>query len=276
MRKIRTLKNTIIFGFDSAWTDHPNRPGAICAVSYDKTGQSRLHEPVLASFSEAAEFIMNKQQSYSFSMIALDQSLVVNNSTGMRPVEKIAGSVIGRAGGGVQPSNTSVIGMFDPEAPLWKFLKKIKEPNRDPLIARNSEAGRYIIEVFPALTLLNLKEEFSQPRRAPKYNPSNRKKFRIDDWKSVIKVVSDTALDLDIPDLSSWAKRNYEIDKPRKRDQDKLDAAICALIGIIWLCCEDRCSIMIGNMDTGYMITPVLEEVRLRLEQAVKKQIVLE
>lgn len=275
MRKIRTLRNTIIFGFDSAWTDHPKRPGAICVVAYDDIGRTKFYDPILASFHEAAEFIIQEQKSYSFSMIALDQSLIVNNSSGMRPVEKIAGSIVGRAGGGVQPSHTSVMGMFDTDAPLWKFLREIKEPDRDPLAARNLEAGRYIIEVFPALALLNLKEEFSQPRSAPKYNPSNRKKFRIEDWKSVAELVSNTALDLDIPGLSLWAKNNCEIDRPRKRDQDMLDAAICSLVGVIWLSCEDYCSIMIGNMETGYMISPVTEKNRNILKVASKNNNIL-
>lgn len=50
-----------------------------------------------------------------------------------------------------------------------------------------------------------------------------------------------------------------------------LDAAICALIGVIWIACEDICSVMIGNMETGYMITPVIEEMRIRLDKASKR-----
>lgn len=131
MRKCRILKNTIVFGFDSAWADNPDRPGAICAIDYDKAGKSKFYKPELVSFDLATEFIFNKEEnkSYDLKLVSLDQSLIVNNLTGMRPVEKIAGSPVGWAGGGVQPSNKSQLGMFDDDAPIRKFLKNLDAEN---------------------------------------------------------------------------------------------------------------------------------------------------
>ncbi|RMH51359.1 MAG: DUF429 domain-containing protein, partial [Alphaproteobacteria bacterium] len=50
-------RSTVIFGFDSAWTDSPKAPGAICAVAFDDHGQVQFHEPQLVSFAQARRFI---------------------------------------------------------------------------------------------------------------------------------------------------------------------------------------------------------------------------
>jgi predicted RNase H-like nuclease len=278
MRKTKTLKDTIIFGFDSAWTDNPRKPGAICAVAYDANGKSRFYEPELATFSKAEEFIAEKEcrkkndtgKSYQFSMIALDQSLIVKNAKGMRPVEKIAGAAVGWAGGGVQPSNKSRKKMFDENAGIWKFLSN-QEAILDANVAKSSLSGRYIIEVFPALALLGLNQNFFRRNGIPRYNPANQN-FNIEDWQSVCNIIAKKSNDLELNQLSKWAVDAGKIDVPRKKHQDMLDAAICALIGVIWITCEDSCAIMIGNMETGYIVTPIIEEVRLRLENAAKSK----
>lgn len=276
MREIPRLKNTIIFGFDSAWAD--NQPGAICAITYDETSKCQLHEPRLVFFSQALDYISCKEKSgtYDLSLIALDQSLFVNNLTGMRPVEKIAGSPIGWAGGGVQPSNKSRQGMFDDNAPIWAFQKSLKEKKYkldldDVLSIKKSKSGKSVIEVFPALALLGLSEKFFTRYGAPKYNPEKKRKFKKEDWISVCDLLAKKSNDLELIQLSKWAETAGKIPEPKKEDQDKLDAAICALIGLIWIACDESCSMMIGNMQTGYMITPVIEKMRIRLEEASQR-----
>jgi len=281
MRKNNTLKNTIIYGFDSAWTDNPRKPGAICAVAYDADGKSRFYEPEMATFSKAEEFISEKEyrkkndtgKPYQLSMIALDQSLIVNNATGMRPVDKTAGAAVGWAGGGVQPSNKSRKRMFDENARIWKFLSN-QEAILDANLAKKNLSGRYIIEVFPALALLGLNQNFFRRNGSPRYNPANQN-FNIEDWQSVCNLIAKKSNDLELNQLSKWADDAGKIDVPRKKHQDMLDSAICALIGMIWIACEDSCSMMIGNMETGYIVTPVIEEMRIRLEEASHKHGIL-
>ena len=43
----------------------------------------------------------------------------------MRPVERVAGAVLGYTGGGVQPANRKKKGMFGNDAPIWKFEKEL-------------------------------------------------------------------------------------------------------------------------------------------------------
>ena len=259
--------STIIFGFDSAWTDAAKAPGAICAIAFDERGQVEFHEPRLVSFADARAFIGSLRQDFSVSLVALDQPTVVPNSAGSRPVDKVAGSLVSFVGGGVQPANRSKIGMFCDDSPVWSFLSDL-DAKQNPIEARTAPTGHFLIEVFPALALPAFEDDFSQRLRAPKYNPQNRKKFRLEDWRSVTRVVQTTALGFDVSGLADWSDRMHALSQPRKADQDKLDAALCALIGLAWRAGPVSCSAMLGDLTSGYMVTPISEFTRPRLERA--------
>jgi predicted RNase H-like nuclease len=263
--------STIIFGFDSAWTDAAKAPGAICAIAFDERGQVEFHEPRLVSFADARAFIGSLRQDFSVSLVALDQPTVVPNSAGSRPVDKVAGSLVSFVGGGVQPANRSKIGMFCDDSPVWSFLSDLNA-TQDPIEARTAPAGHFLIEVFPALALPAFEDAFSQRLRAPKYNPQNRKKFRLEDWRSVTRVVQTTAQGFDVSGLADWSDRMLALSQPRKADQDKLDAALCALIGLAWRAGPVSCSAMLGDLTNGYMVTPMSEFTRPRLEQAANQR----
>jgi predicted RNase H-like nuclease len=263
--------STIIFGFDSAWTDSAKAPGAICAIAFDERGQVEFHEPRLVSFADARAFIGSLRQDFSVSLVALDQPTVVPNSAGSRPVDKVAGSLVSFVGGGVQPANRSKIGMFCDDSPVWSFLSDLNA-TQDPIEARTAPAGHFLIEVFPALALPAFEDAFSQRLRAPKYNPQNRKKFRLEDWRSVTRVVQTTAQGFDLSGLADWSDRMHALFQPRKADQDKLDAALCALIGLAWRAGPVSCSAMLGDLTNGYMVTPMSEFTRPRLEQAANER----
>jgi predicted RNase H-like nuclease len=264
---LKPQSSTVIFGFDSAWTDAPKAPGAICAVAFDDQGQVQFHEPRLVSFAGARTFIDALRKDFAVSLVALDQPTVVPNISGSRPVDKVAASLISFIGGGVQPANRSKIGMFCDDAPIWSFLSDL-DATEDPVQARTAPAGHFLIEVFPALALPAFEDGFAERLRAPKYNPKNVKKFRIDDWKAVTRVTQLNGERLGVSGLADWARHMHDVARPRKSDQDKLDAVICALIGLTWRADHAARSIMLGDVKNGYMITPISESTRPRLEQA--------
>jgi hypothetical protein len=74
--------------FDSAWTDNPKAPGAICAAVMKNGEALRFDAPRLTAFdgalcasSEVATPTAEK------ALVALDQPTIVPNLTSMRPVE---------------------------------------------------------------------------------------------------------------------------------------------------------------------------------------------
>lgn len=267
MDLVNPQSSTVIFGFDSAWTDAPKAPGAICAVAFDERGQVQFHEPRLVSFTEARRFIDGLRKDFFVSLVALDQPTVVPNAAGSRPVDKVAASLVSFVGGGVQPANRSKIGMFCDASPIWSFISGL-DATEDPIQARTASAGHFLIEVFPALALPALDDGFSRRLCAPKYNPQNRKKFRLEDWQAVARVVERSAEQFNVPGLAEWAYQMRNAAQPRKSDQDKLDAAICALIGLYWRAGPTAHSALLGDVVHGYMVTPISDATWPRLQQA--------
>lgn len=260
------LHDAVIFGFDSAWTDSARAPGAICAMAFDGEGRATFHPPELVSFAGALDWIAARREGHPFSLVALDQPTIVPNATGSRPVDKVAASLVSFAGGGVQPANRSKRGMFDDAAPVWAFIAGLGAM-QNPEAARNAPDGHHLIEVFPALALPSLETGFATRLGAPKYNPRGHK-FRLTDWQRVTAVLQAQAEALWLPDLARWAEDAGRLAAPRKSDQDRLDAALCLLIGLLWRAGTETATAMIGDLVTGYMITPISADTRPRLEEA--------
>lgn len=265
------LRDAIIFGFDSAWTDSAKAPGAICAMAFDGESRATFHPPELVSFAGALDWIAARRPGHSFSLVALDQPTIVPNTTSNRPVEKVAASAVSFAGGGVQPANRGRRGMFDDAAPIWGFLTRLGA-TQDPCTAHNAREGHHLIEVFPALALLSLNPAFAARLGAPKYNPKSRAKFRLTDWQRVSETLQRWATELGLPALADYAREAAQLPAPSKSDQDRLDAALCLLVGLLWRPGSHAEVAMIGDLKTGYMITPLSEPARTRLEQAAAKR----
>ncbi len=173
-------------------------------------------------------------------------------------------------GGGVQPANRSKIGMFDDAAPIWRFKSRL-DATDDPEAARSASHGLFLIEVFPALALPSLEAAYFGRLLAPRYNPEKRRRFRVLDWMSVSDAVRRHASAERFPELALWAQKASKLVEPRKADQDKLDAAICALIGLLWRAKSRTETVMVGDLANGYMIAPASPDVKAKLKLAALK-----
>jgi predicted RNase H-like nuclease len=258
----------VYIGFDSAWTDNKKAPGAICAVGVEVGNTLRFHAPDLVSFDQALTFIRQVRSESGVTLIALDQPTVVRNLISMRPVERVAASLISWLGGGVQPSNRGRIGMFCDDSPIWGFLNALGAVE-NPEEARAASHGLYLMEVFPALALASM--GFFGRLAGPRYNPDRRKTFRMIDWVRVADAAAREAGELGCDELAEWCRRSGEITQPRKADQDKMDSALCALIALRWRLCPREESLLLGDLTTGYMVLPASPEVRERLTPAAGK-----
>ena len=262
-------RSVTIFGFDSAWSDKAR--GAICALSYDAAGRASFHPPQRVSFQEAIDFVIEHSRGVAVSLIAIDQPSLVPNKEGSRPVDRVAAAQISFIGGGVQPANRSKVSMFGDNAPIWRFLEALKA-QQDPPLARSATSGLFVMEVFPALALAAFEDRFAQRRGAPKYNPANRSKFRLADWKAVTRVTQNKARQFGLTALTDWAMEMGTLARPRKADQDRLDAALCALVGLYWRAGPAGASVMLGDLSSGYMITPLSDAIQPRLEAAAAQR----
>lgn len=263
----------ICIGFDSAWTDNPKAPGAVCAVGIKNGHPMRFHAPQLVSFDQALTFIQEVRSEDGATLIALDQPTVVPNLTSMRPVERVAASLISWLGGGVQPSNRGRRGMFCDASPIWRFLTALGA-EESPEQARTAASGLYLMEVFPALALASLDTSFFGRLSAPRYNPDRKKTFLIADWVRVAKAAARAADMMGCEDLGEWCRTAGGTARPRKADQDKLDSALCVLIALHWRLRPRETSLLLGDLNAGYMVLPASREVREYLIDAARKHLV--
>lgn len=261
--------STTIVGFDSAWTDKAIAPGAVCAIREIGDGSVSLVTPRLATFSQAFEFIRAENDLAERVVVALDQPTIVPNATGSRPVDKVAGSLVSWTGGGVQPANRSKVGMFDDAAPIWSFLSKLGA-DEDPEAARRAGRGLHLLEVFPALALPSLITAHCGRLLGARYNPERRKTFRLDHWASVTNAIAEFGLAHQILGMPGWANSHRGIVAPRKSDQDLVDSVLCAMVGFLWIHVDRSRMLMLGDLATGYMITPGIGDARDRLLAAAK------
>jgi predicted RNase H-like nuclease len=196
--------------------------------------------------------------------VALDQPTIVPNADGMRPVEKKVSSLISWIGGGVQPANRGNLKMFGPKAPIWIFLEQLGA-DENPEVARTAMRGLHLMEVFPALALASLEQNFFGRLKGPRYNPS-RRTFKIEHWRTVIAAARNEAMRFCFSSLSEWLDQLATIGIPKKTDQDRFDAVLCLLIAIRWRLGAQKESIMVGDLQTGYMVAPLSVEVKNRLQ----------
>ena len=264
------LGPTTFVGFDSAWTDKPKAPGAICAVSLLEGSEPEFHEPRLAGFDQAREFIHELAARSAYTLVAIDQPTIVRNDASLRPVERVMASLISWLGGGVQPSHTGRIGMFCASAPIWGFLHALGA-TEDPEAARTAPTGLWLAEVFPAAGMPALSEDFFGRLRAPRYNPARRKTFRMDDWQAVCRSLALRMQSFGCADAALYAEVLSQKDRVTKADQDKLDSLICLWIGMYWRRAKREHSLMIGSLEEGYMILPAPSGARQRLSAAAEK-----
>lgn len=246
--------SVVFSGYDSAWTR--TNLGAIASIRL-RDGVLILVGPDTAGFGEALSLLEEHATGTAARVIAVDQPLIVPNLSGRRPVDGAIAPSIARRGGGVQPANRGRQGMFDDGAPIWSFLACLAclEGDLNPTGAIGTASGNHIIEVFPAAATLGLFPEFHERRRLPKYNPA-RGTFLLDDWRALCRGLGALCDALAVAGGESWCGWAAGLDKPRKVDQDRLDALICALCAYVWWGRGRDASMVLGDLRTGYMVVP--------------------
>lgn len=245
--------HTLLIGFDSAWTCH--RRGAIVGIVREPDGALlELGVPRPANFDEAAAVVADWRSSEPAAMtvIMLDQPTIVKNATGQRMVERIVSSPVGRRKGGMQPVSTGRTDMFGRDASLWPFLDRYGVGTVAGPLAESQ-----VFETYPALVMIALGWLLPDRRpagRLPKYNPTNRKTFALNDWRQVCLWLAQEMAARGLRGLAAWLRLMETSQSPRKTDQDGLDACICLLVALWFV--ERRDCLMIGESDTGFLVAP--------------------
>lgn len=269
-----SVPSHVISGFDSAWT--AQNKGAIASIQLSPTGELAFVEPECCTFADAPEVLERHRLGSRHQLLALDQPMFVDNSTGRRPVEDLVSPLIGRLKSGMQPANLSRTDMFGQTAPIEAFRTGWKASGgvwlSTPEAAIGQDDGLQVIEVYPALALagLGLVIADGNRERLPKYNPARRSgdlpsptRKRLTprewDWRFVCLGIADEWKGIGLPAAEKWCRDGAELARPRKHDQDKLDAVICALVGYLWWRHGTEHCTVFGDehaRETGYIVAP--------------------
>ncbi len=291
-------------GFDSAWG--VNTIGGIAYAVFQDNVLVKAPAPRVADVADAAEIIKILQRECDDVLVAIDQPIVVPNDIGSRPVDDAVDSLMQHLNSGALKANRTEkkketktqrgydnVYLLGDKAPIWKFMSKIgpcgyfgktdtddKRAFVDFQAARTPSENTHVIEVYPALALAALSPTFMCRGSAARHNPGHRYwqgrvKFSLEDWKLVCEIVHCVSVDHNLVALSQWATEMIDPwdspARPRKRHQDKLDAAICLIIAVQWRRVQDRSQLLaIGDLDQGYMVTPVSDATRQILETACR------
>jgi predicted RNase H-like nuclease len=255
---------TLLIGFDSAWT--PNHSGALAGVlQLDDGSFHELGPPRIVDFPGAEEAILRWQAELvpTATIVLLDQPTIVKKDMGQRPVENIVGSPVSLRYGGMQPANTAKAAMFGKEAPVWPFLARFGGP-ANPL---ERVADTRVIETYPVLAMIALGWMLPDSRptgRLPKYNPARRKTFSNADWRHVCGLASCAFRERGLLEIVQWVDSVSLSAPPRKSDQDCLDACLCLLVALDLA--QGKDCLMVGEMQTGYIVVPYSAELCAELE----------
>lgn len=158
--------------------------------------------------------------------------------------------------------------MFGQDAPVWRFLTRFGGP-ANPL---GPLTGTSVFETYPVLAMIALGWTLRDSRpggRLPKYNPQRKKSFSISDWRHVCQLASSEFRKRGLSGVAEWLDGAARSSAPRKSDQDGVDACVCLLVALYLV--ETRECLMVGNLDTGYIVVPyersLAEELQARCEQ---------
>lgn len=248
-------------GFDSAWGGR--NPGALCdlrgEVSDGRLSLS-LHARPNSVFWEGAVAAIASYEGRVTHIIGIDQGLIVPNATGMRPVERrLAKSLMGSYGCGAHASNRGNVRCYGPTAGIWKYQQSlIRYGYRQcPLEISRRTRGRFYFECYPHPALIGL------------FNLQRVLKYKVhhcnhEAWAECVGHVRSLATRDDLP-ITNIRDHVPEQLKPSKPNEDCLDAIIAAYTAAHWWWLGTMSSVMIGDLQTGYIVTPCTEEMAKRL-----------
>ena len=239
------MRETFV-GFDSAWAD--KEPGGVCFATLEGNRLVDYGCPEPAYFDHAKSVIERcSSHTQHYTLIAIDQPTMVPNWTGMRPVERVAGSVKQ----GVQPAYRGKESMFGPSAPIWAFLDSL-QASEQPEEAQRASEGLHLIEVYPGLALSAFFDSKADDLPlSVHYNPAKQ----YTDWQRVAEAVAMQANRLRLAPFADWANSMSKESDPEKTDQDCLDALICLIVACKWRR-QDPDMLVVGDW-RGYMVTPL-------------------
>ena len=207
-------------------------------------------------------------------ILAIDAPLVVRNLTGRRRCESLISHVFHRSQAGAHSSNLG----------LSAFEKGVRAMDLalalglscDPIFPPDFETSR-CLEVYPHPALVAL---FDLPltlkyKAKPGRTPLSRRSAFMELFRHLESLL-DGDPPLDVTTAPRWGHLTQEVQGATSnavldRCEDEIDAYVCAYVALYyWTHGIQRCRV-VGDLATGYIVTPVSESLGLELDRAMEQ-----
>jgi predicted RNase H-like nuclease len=204
-------------------------------------------------------------------VVAVDAPLIVRNRTGRRPCEADIGRCFGRHGAGPHPSNTSLPAFRDGvrAAALAERLGLSIDPRFAP-----GASVRRIMEVFlhPALVALFGLKRPPPYKAKPGRNLASRR-AALEEVATQLEGLRDFEPPLEIEASPRWRHLRARVASTvvaadLGRAEDEIDAHVCAYIALHYWTHGTARARVVGDLDTGYIVTPTSAEQAACLDRA--------
>lgn len=186
-------------------------------------------------------------------LVAFDAPLIVNNRTGHRPAETAFNRDFGKFDAGARPAFAEKPELKNPRAAR---LAAALDLDIDPA----SAAGRRAIEVYPhpATVVLFGLDKTLKYKRGP-FADRRRELLKL---MTLIEGLDDATPRLRANRSVAWVELRRRVEAASRpvqldRDEDPVDAVLCAYVGLYWYHRPDDITIY-GDVETGYIVTPSL------------------
>lgn len=251
------MRDLVFSGFDSAWGRR--NKGALCHLGLRTDGDLEfVAAPDACTWSDATQWA--RTTSWENHVVAIDQSLVVRNAAGMRPVErKLAKALMREFGCGAHASNTTNP-CYGPAGGIWDFVEALESRGyrQEPVAVAGRQAGRFYFECFPHPALLGLFD--LDTLLAYKVRHRDRSA-----WQRLLGLLR--SLEQREPRLrgiGAYARAGL----PQTLDnENKLDSIVAAYVAAYWWHHGTRRSVSLGSLSDGYIVTPVSERTRAAFDR---------
>jgi predicted RNase H-like nuclease len=233
-------------GLDLAWGEKNNTGVAVVDAGGRLLQMGAAHDD--ASIEDAIGPYVSSE-----CLVAIDAPLVVNNATGSRPCEAALNRDFHRFEAGAHPANTANPTLTRPRAARIATALTLE---MDP----ESSSARRAIEVYPhpaTVALFGLGKTLKY-----KKGSFDTRQHQLLQLMTLIEGLDNATPRLRVNHSMSWAELRTRVETATRpvqidRDEDPVDAVLCAYVGLYWYHRPDDVTIY-GDYATGYIVTPTL------------------
>ena len=255
-------------GIDLAWGN--KNTSAVVVLDGDTTRGATLiaAADALLTDDEILAFVAANDTGAGL-LVAIDAPTIVPNETGRRPCEAILSRCMAKAQAGPHPANRTLLSGPDGTVRGERIAQALAAyglPQTPYFSHLPTDNPRAAFEVFPHpahVALFDLEKTLKYKAKPKRTAETRHAEFRR--YADYLLALRDADPPVAIPDDVAFpvgqATESLKL-APLKRYEDALDALTCAYVALYYHRWGNiRCAVL-GDLETGFMVTPVNETMR--------------